>query len=89
MVYSLSYRRPAHVESSRASVETEKSGKQESISSGGSCSYGIPPALSFDKIISGGTCPVSLSTHNVIYPCTDDVPIACDHPRVHGLPCVH
>ena len=60
MVYLLSYRRPAHVESSRASIETEKSGKQESISSGASCPYGIPDALSFDKIIGGGTCPVSL-----------------------------
>lgn len=60
MVYSLSYRRPAHVDSSRASIETEKSGKQESISSGASCPYGIPDALSFDKIISGGTCPVCI-----------------------------
>lgn len=57
MVLSLSYRRPGRVNSSRSSVDTEKSGKVESINSGSSCPYGIPNALSFDKIISGGTCP--------------------------------
>lgn len=59
MVLSLNYRRPARVSSDRSSVDTEKSDKVESISSGSSCPYGIPDALSFDKIISGGTCPVS------------------------------
>ncbi len=58
MVLSLSYRRPAYVSSSRTSLDSEK--PTESISSGSSCQYGIPDALSFDKIISGGTCPVSL-----------------------------
>ena len=58
MVLPLSYRRPAYVDSSRNSIDTEKSGKQESISSTSSCAYGIPEALSFDKIINGGTCPV-------------------------------
>lgn len=60
MVLSLNYRRPARVNSSRSSnssVDTEKSDKVESISSGSSCPYGIPDALSFEKIISGGTCP--------------------------------
>jgi len=63
MVLSLNYRRPAHV--SRDSINTEKSGHTdtsggaESQSSGSSCPYGIPDALSFDRIISGGTCPVS------------------------------
>lgn len=57
MVLSLNYRRPAHV--SRDSINTEQSGGAESQSSGSSCPYGIPDALSFDRIISGGTCPVS------------------------------
>lgn len=60
MVLSLNYRRPAHVSSSRTSLDSEKGGPVESISSTSSCPYGIPDALSFDKIISGGTCPVSL-----------------------------
>jgi hypothetical protein len=60
MVLPLSYRRPAYVESSNASVETEKSHGVESVSSSSSCPYGIPEALSFEKIISGGTCPVSI-----------------------------
>jgi hypothetical protein len=59
MVYSITYRRPAHVSSSGASVHSEKSAVAESVTSRSSCSYGIPDALSFDKIIDGGTCPVS------------------------------
>ncbi|KAJ9615373.1 hypothetical protein H2200_001448 [Cladophialophora chaetospira] len=57
MVLPLSYRRPAYVSSSRNSIESEKSGRVESITSNSSCPYGIPDALSFDRIISGGTCP--------------------------------
>lgn len=57
MVLSLKYRRPQYVDSSNASVETEKS-QGESVSSASSCPYGIPEALSFEKIITGGTCPV-------------------------------
>lgn len=55
MVLSLTYRRPAYV-SSHSSIDSEK--PAESISSGTSSQCGIPDALSFDKIISGGTCPV-------------------------------
>lgn len=58
MVYSITYRRPAHV-SSASSVHSEKSANAESITSRSSCPYGVPEALSFDRIISGGTCPVS------------------------------
>ena len=67
MVYSLAYRRPPHVDSARASVlgdeKTKSLGEtsmdtQVSGSSGG-MSFGIPNALSFDRIINGGTCPVS------------------------------
>lgn len=57
MVLSLNYRRPVYVDSSNVSVETEKS-QGESVSSASSCPYGIPEALSFEKIITGGTCPV-------------------------------
>ncbi|MCJ1335793.1 hypothetical protein MMC09_001067 [Bachmanniomyces sp. S44760] len=61
MVYNITYRRPAHVSSaSRDSfVGSEKPGSfDESISSGSTgVPSGIPPALSFDRIITGGTCP--------------------------------
>ena len=67
MVYSLTYRRPRHVDSARgpflgdektksigeASMDTQASGGS------GGMSFGIPDALSFDRIITGGTCPVS------------------------------
>ena len=70
MVYSLAYRRPPHVDSARASVlgdEKTKSIGETSINSqasggsggSGGMSFGIPDALSFDRIIAGGTCPVS------------------------------
>ena len=64
MVYSLNYRRPPHVNASRASLSGEE--KQRSIGEStldSECtvvSGGIPNALSFDRIISGGTCPVRL-----------------------------
>ncbi len=63
MVYSLTYRRPPHVDSARASIAGDvkpKSVGEASIDSQGSGSaFGIPDALSFDRIIAGGTCPVS------------------------------
>ena len=62
MVYQLTYRRPSHVPSSRDSLTGEEKQKSinDSITSGSSCmSAGIPEALSFDRIISGGVCPVS------------------------------
>ena len=65
MVYSLLYRRPAHVNSAASSVydEKRKSVDGDTLASEGSgyTPFGIPDALSFDKIISGGTCPVSLN----------------------------
>ncbi|KAF2172352.1 hypothetical protein M409DRAFT_63068 [Zasmidium cellare ATCC 36951] len=60
MVYSLTYRRPSHVTSSRDSLNGDEKQRSvnESIQSGSShMSSGIPDALSFDRIISGGTCP--------------------------------
>ncbi|KAK5174884.1 uncharacterized protein LTR77_000020 [Saxophila tyrrhenica] len=60
MVYSLTYRRPSHVSSSGDSLSGEEKQKSvnESLSSGSSgMSHGIPEALSFDRIMSGGTCP--------------------------------
>jgi len=63
MVYSLTYRRPAYVDSARASFlgdEKPKSLGEASIDSQGSgSSFGIPDALSFGRIVAGGTCPVS------------------------------
>lgn len=64
MVYSLAYRRPEYVVpeiyASRQS-ESEKSGKEESVRSGRSGkNSGIPAALTFDKIVDGGTCAVSI-----------------------------
>jgi hypothetical protein len=57
MVYSLTYRRPSHVNSSAASINGQD--KPESYNSGSSSSTaGIPDALSFDNILNNGTCPV-------------------------------
>lgn len=68
MVYPLTYRRPERV--SRASSASSLSGESkqrsidESVRSGSSgMSHGIPEALSFDRIIAGGVCPVS-QLHN-------------------------
>lgn len=66
----LNYRRPAYVESlSRMSDDQASIGSESlegektstSLRPGTSTSNpsGIPPALSFDRIIDGGTCPVS------------------------------
>lgn len=64
MVYALSYRRPSHVTaSSRDSLSGDEKQKSinESITSGSSSSSnGIPDALSFDRIINNGVCPVSV-----------------------------
>jgi hypothetical protein len=64
MVLSLAYRRPAYVDSDqvRSSSSTISLDKTDaSLRSGRSgASSGIPDALAFDKIINGGTCPVSL-----------------------------
>ncbi|KAI9817570.1 MAG: hypothetical protein M1827_001182 [Pycnora praestabilis] len=60
MVYSLAYRRPPHSASSSSSLtgEEKKKSLDESLSSGHSgMNNGIPEALSFDRVISGGTCP--------------------------------
>lgn len=62
MVYSLTYRRPPHVGSSRSSLngsEKTHSIGGSTLDSEGATSFGIPDALSFDRIIAGGTCPVS------------------------------
>ena len=62
MVYSLTYRRPSMVPSPRNSISGEERQRSidESVTSGSSgMSHGIPEALSFDRIIAGGVCPVS------------------------------
>jgi hypothetical protein len=66
MVYSLTYRRPSHVSSSRDSLtgEEKQQSINESLSSGSSSlSKGIPEALSFDRIVANGACPVSSILH--------------------------
>jgi len=79
MVYSLGYRRPARVSrasSSRDSVngiEKQKSIDESIKSSSSGMSHGIPEALSFDRIIAGGTCPVrSMSSAPAHPPTTAD-----------------
>lgn len=62
MLSSLTYRRPAYVSSPRGSVigDSKPKSLNESIGSGSTyCAFGIPDALAFDRIICGGTCPVS------------------------------
>lgn len=67
MVYSLTYRRPPHVTSSSTnslSGNEKQESINESVHSANSCmSHGIPTALSFDRIIAGGTCPVSFDIY--------------------------
>lgn len=60
---SLQYRRPKKVDSEtyqqrREGLEEAAEGSVKSGVSG--ASSGIPDALSFDRIINGGTCPVRL-----------------------------
>ncbi|PIB01700.1 hypothetical protein CB0940_02014 [Cercospora beticola] len=61
MVYNITYRRPSKVQASSSdSINGDEKQKSinESIESGNSgMSHGIPAALSFDRIIAGGTCP--------------------------------
>ena len=69
MVYSINYRRPAYVDSARASFQGDEKPKSiggSTLNSQGSAGpiQGIPEALSFDRIMAGGTCPVSESTHH-------------------------
>lgn len=65
MVYSLGYRRPERQEVSPSDSTLSFDEKQRSIAdsqkSCASCPMvnGIPEALSFDRIVNGGTCPVS------------------------------
>lgn len=70
MVYSITYARPRsdgdirNSTSSEASAETKQRSLDDSIRSCKSCpmTNGIPEALSFDRIMNGGVCPVCLST---------------------------
>ncbi|MCJ1479084.1 hypothetical protein MMC13_007768 [Lambiella insularis] len=61
MVYSLTYSRPAYTGSSRSSRlsfnGSEKSLGESVSSTSTAVTAGIPEALSFDRVISGGTCP--------------------------------
>jgi hypothetical protein len=58
----LTYKRPSYVPRDDARLSQSSLGEQEktSLRSGKSgASSGIPNALTFDKIVGGGTCPVS------------------------------
>lgn len=67
MVYALSYRRPGSVDSGPPSERTSDDKKRsiDGSTAGGSqhsgVSHGIPDALSFDRIVAGGTCPVGVT----------------------------
>lgn len=90
MVLALNYRRPSHVSSSRASLNGDDKQKSinESIVSGSSTSYnGIPEALSFDRIIAGGVCPVSPA--ELIEVSLTDTTLALHNPRLLELPQIH
>ncbi|KAI1077490.1 hypothetical protein F5B20DRAFT_592810 [Whalleya microplaca] len=62
-VLSLNYRRPEYIDKqqfreSSSSINTNDEKSDASLKSGRSGAlYGIPDALTFDKIIDGGTCP--------------------------------
>lgn len=73
----LNYRRPALVRDNGQSSSTSsassnnsgaRTGSADSMTSG--TSAGIPNALSFNRIMDGGTCPVSLGNHAVSSPTT-------------------
>jgi hypothetical protein len=93
MVYSLSYRRPSRVsdESSVTSTHEKRSSRDGSYLSGTSGSIkGIPEALSFDRIIAGGTCPVrnyNLMTYRTLI--SDFVWVAMHHARLYELSAIH
>lgn len=79
MVLSLTYRRPSHVPSDDNSLITtpdRRPSTTESVNSGISASsHGIPEALSFDRIIAGGVCPV----RSTIQKCCTDSPSQLTH----------
>ena len=63
-LFSLAYTRPKRIETSSIRSESDFGSEQEksdgSVKSGRSgYSAGIPDSLTFEKIINGGTCPVS------------------------------
>jgi hypothetical protein len=92
MVYNLTYRRPERAGSDRTSLSGDE--KQKSIrtslhSNSSTSSHGIPEALSFDRIVNGGVCPVSSLPHVPATPRPLLTLAALHAPRLHGLPQVH
>ncbi|MCJ1360753.1 MAG: hypothetical protein MMC33_010762 [Icmadophila ericetorum] len=58
MIYSLTYRRPVHVTQLSFDGSEKPKSLTDSVDIGrASIPAGIPDALSFDRVISGGTCP--------------------------------
>jgi hypothetical protein len=92
MVYSLTYRRPERAGSIRSDMSREEKAKsiRESIDSCNSAmSHGIPEALSFDRIIAGGACPVSCLHHvPAAIRLTNSTP-ALHGPRLYELPQIY
>lgn len=78
----LNYRRPAYVDNEdfRRIISGEFDEKTAaSLKSGRSgAASGIPDALAFDKIINGGTCPVSLRVR------TSFRALGADGPKSHA-----
>jgi hypothetical protein len=58
VIANVNYRRPDYVSTNSSTASMDDLSQTESI--GSAKSQGIPEALSFDRIINGGTCPVSL-----------------------------
>ena len=74
MLANLWYSRPARVHVLEQD-RPQSSGAKSALSTGeksrpASFVQGVPSALSFDKIIAGGTCPVSLSGVSFCFPST-------------------
>jgi hypothetical protein len=68
----LNYRRPDYVGKgdfirSEGSVDFDNKSKESLRSGRSGASSGIPDALTFDRIINGGTCPVSFHEGRCTY----------------------
>lgn len=62
-LFSLTYTRPKYVDSLQSRDSVTDVMDEGSVRSGGSgCSGGIPASLSFDNIMDGAACPVSLGS---------------------------
>lgn len=65
-VVPFTYTRPKHVSQQSLSSSAPRLSTDSDESAQSGCSNGIPNSLAFDRIIQGGTCPVSVSFPNSI-----------------------